>query len=633
MAYLHGRGITHRDIKPSNILCKTTPSSEDDIVPDIISEVNCVLADFSSGYDDFVDRNLYGKGPTAAEQTDEYAPPEVLLQGLSQWEPFSSANPYSYDSWSIGVLALELLLGTPNVFSVDQRTTALLTNKLQNEGASSSEIKQALYLAALSQFCIYVPTKMGWPLRKGDPLDDISVAKHSCTLHDFHNALRARDPLGLGFESSADLLLHLIWRLLDWDPLTRISPADALSHPYFTQNKSHSHNNNGQSPPVEKLLFRKPLNDFMIPGSHNALEHQTLDPRVDMNSSDTVADFVCPKCGKTYSDHNSCQMHARSRKHGLFCTYDVTLLPQCIHTHSMLPTHSTSGYCDIQGRRRTIEDFHTIHLNENHQFYGIFDGHMGNIASKFSASSFYNEVEERLSTVDKEIKSSNSDWKWKEKVKLNMEQSFYNLHEGILEAIDSSPTGVMREAGTTATILHVTDSAVVIANVGDSRAVLSSWNYDGSIERVTGIQLTVDHVASCPKEQGEVIERGGYISKSGGIDRVNGSLAVSRSLGDVKLAPYLSQIPHVLALTKDEVHKRCGNDQSISDLGNHEIPCFVIVASDGLWDVVDNQEAVEFVAQVLREKNASYQTAAQLLTQEAYVRGSSDNIGVLIVAI
>ena len=215
---------------------------------------------------------------------------------------------------------------------------------------------------------------MNWPLRKGDPLDDISVAKHSCTLHDFHNALRARDPLGVGFESSADLLLHLIWRLLDWDPLTRISPADALSHPYFTQNNNQSDHNNGHSPPVEKLLFRKPLNDFMIPGSHNALEHQTLDPRVDMNSSDTVADFVCPKCGKKYSDHNSCQVHARSRKHGLFCTYDVALLPQCIHTHSMLPTHSTSGYCDIQGRRRTIEDFHTIHLNENHQFYGIFDG-------------------------------------------------------------------------------------------------------------------------------------------------------------------------------------------------------------------------------------------------------------------
>lgn len=610
-------------------MCQTTPSSQEGSIPDKILDVNCVLADFSSGYDDFADRNLYSNGPSAGEQTDEYAPPEVLLQDPSAWEPFSSANPYSYDSWSIGVVALELMLGTPNVFSVDQRTTALLTNKLRNDcGASSCEIKKALYLAALSQFCIYVPTNgMSWPLRKGDPLHDASVAKHSCTLHDFHNALRARDPLGVGFKSSADLLLHLIWRLLDMDPLTRLSPADALLHPYFSSNTPYD---DGYSLSHELLLQRQPLNDLMVPGSHNALEHQTLDPQVDMKLLSDVSDFVCPKCGKKFLDHNSCQRHARSRGHAQFCLYDTSFLPPCLHAHSMLPTHATSGYCDIQGRRNTIEDFHTIHLNQNHQFYGIFDGHLGNIASKFSASSFYDEVQESLSTLDDEIKSSDCDRKWKEKVAHDIEQSFHNLHEGILKAIDSSPAGVMREAGTTATILYVTELAVVIANVGDSRAVLSRWDHDGNKKKVTGLQLTIDHVASSPKEQEGVIERGGFISSSGGIDRVNGSLSVSRSLGDVLLAPYLSRIPHVLALTKEEVHRRCGQDP---DLINE--PCFIVVASDGLWDVVDNQEAVDFVEQVLRrsKNSSSYQTAAQLLTQEAYVRGSSDNIGVLIVAL
>lgn len=34
-------------------------------------DVKCVLADFSSGYDEFSGRNLYGSGPSAAEQTDE----------------------------------------------------------------------------------------------------------------------------------------------------------------------------------------------------------------------------------------------------------------------------------------------------------------------------------------------------------------------------------------------------------------------------------------------------------------------------------------------------------------------------------------------------------------------------------
>ena len=96
----------------------------------------------------------------------ECSRPEVLFQGVS-WAPFYRDNPFSYDSWSIGVVvsayprkvgksvvlssveysnfifiylhlynkALEMLLGSPNVFSVDQRTTALLTNRLKKRGS------------------------------------------------------------------------------------------------------------------------------------------------------------------------------------------------------------------------------------------------------------------------------------------------------------------------------------------------------------------------------------------------------------------------------------------------------------------------------------------------------------------
>ena len=173
-------------------------------------EMNCVLGDFSSAWDDFSSENFYSKGPTAAEQTNEYAPPEALFR--KDWIPFFKAKPESYDSWSIGVLILELLLGTPNVFSVDQRTTTLLTNKMNKEGASEEDIQRALYLAALSQFCIYVPTNKSdksWPLREGDPLFKASIVKTTCTIHDFHSALRARDPLGIGFDKSMNPLLQL----------------------------------------------------------------------------------------------------------------------------------------------------------------------------------------------------------------------------------------------------------------------------------------------------------------------------------------------------------------------------------------------------------------------------------------
>ena len=85
--------------------------------------INCVLADFSSAVDDFTLKNLYCDGPSQNEQTDEYAPPEALF-GLfgDSWIPFDSKNPMSYDSWSIGVIILELLLGSPDVFSIISNT-------------------------------------------------------------------------------------------------------------------------------------------------------------------------------------------------------------------------------------------------------------------------------------------------------------------------------------------------------------------------------------------------------------------------------------------------------------------------------------------------------------------------------
>ena len=94
---------------------------------------------------------------------------------------------------------------------------------------------------------------------------------------------------------------------------------------------------------------------------------------------------------------------------------------------------------------------------------------------------------------------------------------------------------------------------------------------------LSAVQLTVDHIASSHSEQELIAQRGGSVSRSGGIERVNGILAVSRSLGDISLAPFLSRSPHVLALTKTEVRGMCGA------AADQDKPCFLIAASDGLW--------------------------------------------------
>jgi serine/threonine protein kinase len=122
-------------------MCQTDLDPLDELGLMSIPSVQCVLGDFSSAWNKFTDENLYTGGPSRAEQTDEYAPPESFLDTSSPW----LLSP-AFDSWSIGIVILELLLGTPNVFSVDQRTKAILTHKLKMQGTSEKEIERALYL-------------------------------------------------------------------------------------------------------------------------------------------------------------------------------------------------------------------------------------------------------------------------------------------------------------------------------------------------------------------------------------------------------------------------------------------------------------------------------------------------------
>jgi protein phosphatase PTC2/3 len=58
---------------------------------------------------------------------------------------------------------------------------------------------------------------------------------------------------------------------------------------------------------------------------------------------------------------------------------------------------------------------------------------------------------------------------------------------------------------------------------------------------------------------------------------------------------------------------------------------FLLLECDGITDVITHQEAVEFIGQKLKEHNGDPQVVAQLLVEEAYRKGSLDNITALLV--
>ncbi|XP_071717678.1 uncharacterized protein [Rutidosis leptorrhynchoides] len=233
----HDRNITHRDIKPENmIVCfedqedsgrclKGRPSGNETY------STKMRIIDFGSAMDEFTVKHLYGAaGPSRDEQTYEYMPPEAFLNATWYHGPTSVTT--KYDLWSVGVVVLELIIGSPNVFQINAITRALLDQHLEgwNEG-----LKELAYkLRSFMELCILLPGSsskhLSWG-RNGKSLG--SPASWRCSEEFFSSQIKGRDPLKIGFPNV--WALRLVRQLLVWDPEDRLTIEDALRHPYFTQ--------------------------------------------------------------------------------------------------------------------------------------------------------------------------------------------------------------------------------------------------------------------------------------------------------------------------------------------------------------------------------------------------------------
>eukprot|EP00438_Fugacium_kawagutii_P032010 Skav224605 [mRNA] locus=scaffold3477:30829:38035:- [translate_table: standard] len=116
---------------------------------------------------------------------------------------------------------------------------------------------------------------------------------------------------------------------------------------------------------------------------------------------------------------------------------------------------------------------------------------------------------------------------------------------------------------------------MIVANVGDSRVVLC--------QNGLAIPLSIDHKPNLPSERARV-------QRAGITHRVNGNLNLSRSIGDLdyKRNPKLSAKEQIISCSPDLIEKkREAQDE------------FLLIASDGIWDRISNQDAVDFVLERL----------------------------------
>lgn len=240
------------------------------------------------------------------------------------------------------------------------------------------------------------------------------------------------------------------------------------------------------------------------------------------------------------------------------------------------------GCCTDPGLREYMEDFVLCEGDcpkEGAQLYAIFDGHGGVHAAEFVHKCIARDLRMNCRAFDISVEGQ---------LQLAIEKVFTSIHADLSQWCIYT--------GTTACLAVINDGLLTVANVGDTRCVLC---INGKHERIS-----FDHKPTLGKEMEYIVKNGGSVSEG----RLNGKLAVSRALGDGSMGKALNPRPDCYQIRLTKEHK------------------FIIIASDGLWDCVSDEEAVEIV---IRERVSD--RAAMTLKDLSLKRGSTDNISILVI--
>lgn len=223
-------------------------------------------------------------------------------------------------------------------------------------------------------------------------------------------------------------------------------------------------------------------------------------------------------------------------------------------------------------------------------FFGIFDGHGGKRAAEFASENMGKFIIEQVSTTSGAGSSA-------------MEEA---VRIGYMKT-DTEFLKAEMDGGACCVTALLIDGDLIVSNAGDCRAVLSRA---GKAEA-----LTSDHRPSRKDERERIESLGGYVDYCRGTWRLQGSLAVSRGIGDLHLKQWVIPVPETKII-------------------NIEAECeFLILASDGLWDKVSNQEAVDIARPLCIDAadTASSLSACRKLVDLSATRGSLDDISVMII--
>lgn len=304
------------------------------------------------------------------------------------------------------------------------------------------------------------------------------------------------------------------------------------------------------------------------------------------------------------------------------------------------------GVSERQGVRPTMEDAYAHDSLElvpgaaKAHYFGIFDGHGGSQSANYAGENAAKEFREAYLNIEEEtnplmqaghnpLEQAGSAPSQTRLIQGALEQSYIDLDKKMQQQFQD---------GTAAVSAVIDGKNLYLGWAGDSRAVVADAN--GTIKAAT-----VDHKPDASAEKARVEAAEGIVVFMGKAWRING-LAMSRSLGDNMTKKAIKPniiIPNPELITVDNLQK--------GDI--------IILACDGLWDVMSNKAAIDFVRENLAKpveeikklnafplvkgeaaknmkndgSNEKLIEIARALRDTALRRRSMDNISVMILQI
>ncbi|XP_038710325.1 probable protein phosphatase 2C 6 isoform X1 [Tripterygium wilfordii] len=268
---------------------------------------------------------------------------------------------------------------------------------------------------------------------------------------------------------------------------------------------------------------------------------------------------------------------------------------------------------------RIIDGMSKFLTQQTAHFFGVYDGHGGSQVANYCRNRVHSALAEETEFVRQSLNGGSMKVSCQEEWRKAFTNCFVKVDAEIGGKANNEPVAP-ETVGSTAVVAIICSSHIIVANCGDSRAVLCRGKEP--------MALSVDHKPNREDEYARIEAAGGKVIQWNG-HRVFGVLAMSRSIGDRYLKPWIIPDPEVTFIA------RAKDDECL------------ILASDGLWDVMTNEEACDLARKrilVWHKKNGvtlphergdgidpAAQAAAEYLSNRALQKGSKDNITVIVV--